>query len=1010
MQESVASPTPSKSGSSEIFGTLLFISGILLLLSLSSFQSQIASGQDPIPDRNIVGSLGHHFSEMLFLMFGKSSFLLGPYLILLGFLTIFRGSFSDPLSRFTAVFVMMLGSSVLSAVFYTEQGMPSQVVGGLIGARTGVMLKRLFGVYGSQVVAFGIFLGGFFLAIRMPVPLFFRHARSFLQDIVERYGKMFSGFQDLNSFNSPPPVPETLNPQETPFITKESDESRPWIEKMEKMDREENKIPPTSSKEYPETTKPPFSNLNKKKYNSVQISEHTRNLQAMLEEMRQRHRKGTSVTPTMNFGETRQTKETKEADCPEKENEIYPFTGRFDPDGSRFHFYHGYNDSFPIHAHHYAGRYEKSSPNYGSAEKSQINYESQSKGTYIKNSGVSELQANTLQGDRNHENDSNTMQKEQGIGKLQFDGTEVQFASSSPSPKEGVTEEASSSYVGNDMQTKDLSAIEQLKDTKAKWQRIGLPSSSTSTLTKEAEPENIASSVYQEKTQDIYNAMGDKAHSYENEISLNLDEQEDENIQRLPKTLVPCLLQDYTYYQLNTNCLRQVDIVPQVDITCELDATRDALVKVMGEYGIKAEVVNTQRGPIITLYEITLEPGIKISRVLQLQSEICMSLAVPIVRIIAPIPGKSTVGIEIPNRVREPVLLKQLLPIPKGELQIILGKNIAGENQYTEISQLPHLLIAGATGAGKSVYLNAVITSLLCHASPEVVRFVMIDPKMVELKLYEGIPHLLMPVITDVYEASKALGWLVNEMERRYKMLSVLRCRDIRSYNQRVDSKMERSDEKITNKMPYIVVFIDELSDLMMIAAKDVEDSIIRLTQKARAVGMHIIMATQRPSVDVITALIKANCPARVAFQVAQRTDSRTILDASGAENLLGKGDFLYKSPRTTTLTRIQSPFISDGEIEAIVKQARSLGEASYVDFSTDEEKRNSGEEEGINENIFNQACEIIMDSEKTSTSYLQRRMRIGYNRAANLIEMMEERGYLSPPIGNKPRKILKRA
>ena len=212
-------------------------------------------------------------------------------------------------------------------------------------------------------------------------------------------------------------------------------------------------------------------------------------------------------------------------------------------------------------------------------------------------------------------------------------------------------------------------------------------------------------------------------------------------------------MQDYTYYQLNTNCLRQVDIVPQVDITCELDATRDALVKVMGEYGIKAEVVNTQRGPIITLYEITLEPGIKISRVLQLQSEICMSLAVPIVRIIAPIPGKSTVGIEIPNRVREPVLLKQLLPVPKGELQIILGKNIAGENQYTEISQLPHLLIAGATGAGKSVYLNAVITSLLCHASPEVVRFVMIDPKMVELKLYEGIPHLLMPVITDVYEA-----------------------------------------------------------------------------------------------------------------------------------------------------------------------------------------------------------------------------------------------------------------
>ena len=428
----------------------------------------------------------------------------------------------------------------------------------------------------------------------------------------------------------------------------------------------------------------------------------------------------------------------------------------------------------------------------------------------------------------------------------------------------------------------------------------------------------------------------------------------------------------------------------------------------MREYGIQAEVVDTQRGPIITLYEIKLEPGIKVSRVLSLQSEICMNLAVPIVRIIAPIPGKSTIGIEIPNRVREPVLFSQLLPVPRSNLRIILGKNIAGENQYAELTQLPHLLIAGATGAGKSVYLNAVIASLLYQASPEDIRFVMIDPKMVELKLYEGIPHLLMPVITDVYEASKALRWLIDEMERRYCILSALRCRDIRAYNQRI--KKTEAEQRKHNAMPYIVVLIDELSDLMMIAAKDVEDSIIRLTQKARAVGIHIIMATQRPSVDVITALIKANCPARVAFQVAQRTDSRTILDASGAENLLGKGDLLYKSPHSTMLTRIQAPLLSVEEVEALVKQAQGFAKTSYVNLGLTKNK-NSGapNEEEIDEEMFAQAIAIVLESGKTSTSHLQRRMRIGYNRAANLIEMMEERGYLSPIVGNRPREILKR-
>jgi S-DNA-T family DNA segregation ATPase FtsK/SpoIIIE len=380
---------------------------------------------------------------------------------------------------------------------------------------------------------------------------------------------------------------------------------------------------------------------------------------------------------------------------------------------------------------------------------------------------------------------------------------------------------------------------------------------------------------------------------------------------------------------------------------------------------------------------------------------------------VAPIPGKSTVGIEIPNRHRDPVSLGEMTRLDpeffskSRDLSIVLGKDISGANIYVDLAKLPHLLIAGATGAGKSVYMNSAIASLLYTQSPEDVRFIMIDPKMVELKLYEGIPHLLMPVITDVKKASKALNWAVQEMEYRYTILSKARCRDIRSYNEKYSqSELFKGEEK-RNKMPYIILLIDELADLMMVSAKDVEDSIIRLTQKARAVGIHVIMATQRPSVDVITALIKANCPARISFHVAQRTDSRTILDSNGAETLLGRGDMLYKSPVSTELKRIQAPLITEKEIEMIVSETRKFGDPSYIEL--DDEYGNDEEgADSIDEGLFNEAWAIIKESGKTSTSYIQRRLRIGYNRAANLIEVLERRGYISEAMGNRPREILR--
>jgi len=447
------------------------------------------------------------------------------------------------------------------------------------------------------------------------------------------------------------------------------------------------------------------------------------------------------------------------------------------------------------------------------------------------------------------------------------------------------------------------------------------------------------------------------------------------------------------------------------DLNREIHEVKENLERVMSDYGIQAKVVHWQRGPIITMYEIKLEPGVKVARLLGIYDELKMNLEAASLRIIAPIPGKSAIGIEIPNRKPETVRIGDLIRHDAAfftahrELPLILGKDIAGENVYTDLVRLPHLLIAGATGAGKSVYMNVLISSLLYTRSPQEVRFIMIDPKMVELKLFEGIPHLLMPVITDVRKAGKALSWAIEEMERRYSILSALKSRDIRSYNERMKKAKQQT-------MPYIVIMIDELSDLMMVSGKEVEDSIIRLTQKARAVGIHIIMATQRPSVDVITALIKANCPARISFQVAQKTDARTILDSNGSEALMGRGDMLYKSPGASGLRRLQAPLVTEEEIETIVYETGRYGSPVYVDLPEDSQEGEGGINgaDDIDSALVQEAWRVILESGKTSTSYVQRRLRIGYNRAATIIEILEENGYLGAATGNKPREILKRS
>ena len=455
----------------------------------------------------------------------------------------------------------------------------------------------------------------------------------------------------------------------------------------------------------------------------------------------------------------------------------------------------------------------------------------------------------------------------------------------------------------------------------------------------------------------------------------------------------------------------QVPVANIMKNDSELDLISRKIEESTGHFGIESKVVTKERGPIITRYEITIPNGIKLNRIVSLSDEIRAYLEVKNIRIVAPIPGKASIGIEVPNRIREDVFLSEILKDTilqhkAKDLSICIGKDISGKLVMIDIAKLPHLLVAGTTGSGKSVSINAMITSLICTRSPEEVRFIMIDPKMVEMTLYEGIPHLLMPVITDPKKATKALSWAIQEMESRYQMISQLKSRDFKSFNEKVD---EYAHAKGFQKLPYIVIFIDELADLMMVSGKDLEEQIQRISQKARAVGIHLVMATQRPSVDVITGVIKANCPARVAFQVAQKTDSRTILDTSGAETLLGKGDFLYRSPTSSDLLRIQAPFIEEKEIESIVEEAKKQGAPAYVEMNWDDEtsiEMASDEDE----ELFDEAWNIVVTEKKASASYLQRRMRIGYNKAARLMELMEMRGYVSPQVGAKPREILRSA
>ncbi|RFD50945.1 DNA translocase FtsK, partial [Vibrio parahaemolyticus] len=455
----------------------------------------------------------------------------------------------------------------------------------------------------------------------------------------------------------------------------------------------------------------------------------------------------------------------------------------------------------------------------------------------------------------------------------------------------------------------------------------------------------------------------------------------------------------------------------------------------LADYKIKADVVGIYPGPVITRFELDLAPGVKVSRISGLSMDLARALSAMAVRVVEVIPGKPYVGLELPNMSRQTVYLSDVISSPqfeqaKSPTTVVLGQDIAGEAVIADIAKMPHVLVAGTTGSGKSVGVNVMILSMLYKASPEDLRFIMIDPKMLELSIYEGIPHLLAEVVTDMKDASNALRWCVGEMERRYKLMSALGVRNVKGFNEKLKMAAEAghpihdpfwqegdsmdTEPPLLEKLPYIVVVVDEFADLMMVVGKKVEELIARLAQKARAAGIHLILATQRPSVDVITGLIKANIPTRVAFTVSTKTDSRTILDQGGAESLLGMGDMLYLPPGSSHTIRVHGAFASDDDVHAVVNNWKARGKPNYIDeiISGDQgpESLLPGEQMESDEEmdpLFDQVVEHVVQSRRGSVSGVQRRFKIGYNRAARIVEQLEAQGIVSAPGHNGNREVL---
>ena len=535
---------------------------------------------------------------------------------------------------------------------------------------------------------------------------------------------------------------------------------------------------------------------------------------------------------------------------------------------------------------------------------------------------------------------------------------------------------------------------------------------------REFKKQGITVNVEEDHEDEVEDLTGKKIISSLDELDDNRVEEEQEELDASTISYEDTVVDNYVLPDFRT-ILKKPTKVNSSENKAVIRENVEKLERVLSDFDIVAKVVAINVGPSITQYEMELKSGTKVNKVLSISREIALALAAKDIRIQAPIPGKSTIGIELPNKTSVGVTLREIMEdIPKSmessKLAVALGKNIMGKTMFMEINKTPHLLVAGATGSGKSVCINSIIVTLLLRTKPSEVKMVLVDPKKVEMSMYNGVPHLLMPVVTDPKKASIALMKMVSEMERRYSLFEETRTKNIGDYNKYVEDRRRNLNGKF-EKLPYIVIIIDELADLMLVAAKEVEDSILRITQMARAAGIHLIVATQRPSTDVITGIVKANIPSRISFAVSSSIDSRTILDMTGAEKLLGKGDMLFLPMGENSPVRIQGAYVSDDEINKVIDYVVGQQKAQFDNkFNLDatattmhNDDVDSSDVDEKDDPLYKEIVEFVVKTGKASASLLQRKYKLGYNRAARIIDLLEERGIVGPQNGSKPREVL---
>ncbi|MGR9050097.1 DNA translocase FtsK [Halobacillus faecis] len=561
-----------------------------------------------------------------------------------------------------------------------------------------------------------------------------------------------------------------------------------------------------------------------------------------------------------------------------------------------------------------------------------------------------------------------------------------------------------------EMSTEQVQKMKDQKEQKAEKKKQALEEQEEDTVVYELN-DTSNDQVEEQNQEPIIQDFTDTAYASEETDKSKENgtvEQQDVDEVNIEKSMPTAELENLDYQLPSLELLDEPTSTPQSQGRSHIQATVRKLEKTFQSFGVKAKVTKVHVGPSVTKYEVYPDVGVKVSKIVNLNDDLALALAAKDIRIEAPIPGKSAVGIEVPNQEVSMVSLREVLETgkskPDAKLSFALGRDISGEAVMSELNKMPHLLVAGATGSGKSVCINGIITSILMRAKPHEVKMMMIDPKKVELNVYNGIPHLLAPVVTDPKKASRALKKVVSEMERRYDLFSDTGTRNIESYNEYI-KKHNQENEDEQPQLPYIVVLVDELADLMMVASNEVEDAITRLAQMARAAGIHLIIATQRPSVDVITGVIKANIPSRIAFSVSSQTDSRTILDSGGAEKLLGRGDMLFTPVGSNKPTRVQGAFLSDEEVERIVNFCVEQQKAQYQEEMIPEEENEVKQE--VDDDLYPDAVQMVIEMQSASVSMIQRRFRVGYTRAARLIDAMEDNGIVGPYEGSKPRAVL---